>query len=161
MAKKIKNKNVEKEIKRDLSKILIIPTTIIMLILLIILFPKGNNNTQITLQIIEHDIKDNSTEIIKEIKVKENEIIKLNEYSANDIKISSINEENVTISRDVRKYEIISQNGPYDGEAIDYIQTLIEKIEYDTLFEIDIDERNPFGPEYAQARYHYNAKFTK
>lgn len=156
-----KTKNIQKEIRKDLKKICSVVASIIILVLIIIFFPCTNKNTKITLQIIEHDNHENITKVIKEIKVKEDEVIKLDEYNGNDIKIKSINDKNVLVSREVLKYEIISQNNKYNGEAIDYMQTVIEKIEYNTVFALNIDERNPFGPEYAQPRYHYNAKFVK
>ena len=153
-------KNTNKDAKDELTKILILTISIIAFIVLLVFFPK-NETLQAKLQIIQFDNKDNSEKVIKTFNIKEEDLIELEEYEGNDIKIISIDEEDIVISRDAKRYEIIRQDGPYNGEAVDYIQTVIETIEYEKEFSIDIDSRNPFGPVYEQPRYYYSAKFTK
>jgi phage terminase large subunit len=104
---------------------------------------------------------DDSEKIVKEVNVQVNDIINLKKYGGNNIKILEITDENVKISRDAIRYEIISQTSLYSGEVKEYVETVVETIDYDNLITINIDSRHPFGPAYAQPRYHYNIKFIK
>ena len=162
---KINNKlksenNVSKDIKEELGKICILTILIIAFVLLIIFFP-NNETLNAKLQIIEFDNKENTEKVIKTFNIKEEEIITLDKYDANDIKIISINENNLVISRDAIRYEVINQDEPFSGEKIDYTQTVIEKVEYNKEFGLNINEKDPFGPIYEQPRYNYTGKFIK
>lgn len=55
--------------------------------------------------------------------------------------------QNTLVSREILKYDIISENNKHNVKATDYIQTVIEKINYDTVFALNIDERNPFSQD--------------
>ena len=46
-------------------------------------------------------------------------------------------------------------------KSVEYEQLVIEKVDFDSEFSIEVDEKSPFGPAYEQPRYHYNAKFVK
>ena len=121
-----------------------------------------NESKQITLQIIEDDIVDNSEEVVKEIQIKANDFIELPEkYDGNDIKIIEITNDYVKISREKIRYNIISQVNMYNGEYEKYTETVVEEVEYNKAISININETRPFSPEYAQARYSYTIKFIR
>lgn len=160
--KKVVTKEIKKnntgDIKKDLNKIYMVLLGIVLLILVVIFIPKGDKNVKIKLQIIEYDIKDNSVSVVKEFNVKQDDEIDLDKYNGNDIDILWISEDNVKISREVTKYEIIDEE---DMKSVEYEQLVVEKVDFDSEFSIEVDEKDPFGPAYEQPRYHYNAKFVK
>lgn len=142
--------------------VLIVAGVLILIIVSTLLLVNHINNTGVKFQVIEFDIMDNSEEIVKEGNLQVNDVIRLEKYWGNDIKILEINDENVKISRDARRYEIIKeQTSMAPGEVREYLETLIETVKYDTLISIDVDSRNPIGPLTGQARYHYEIKFVK
>lgn len=122
---------------------------------------RNENENNIKVQVIQFDIMDDSEKIVKEVNVQVNDIINLEKYDGNNIKILEITDENVKISRDAIRYEIISQTSVYSGEVKEYVETVVETIDYDNLITVNIDSRDPFGPAYVQPRYHYNIKFIK
>ena len=160
--KKVVTKEIKKnntgDIKKDLNKIYMVLLGIVLLILVVIFIPKGDKNVKIKLQIIEYDIEDNSVSVVKEFNVKQDDEIDLDKYNGNDIDILWISEDNVKISREVTKYEIIDEE---DMKSVEYEQLVVEKVEFESECSIEVDEKDPFGPAYEQPRYHYNAKFVK
>ena len=151
-------KNDVNDIKKDLNKIYIVILGIVLVVLVIIFLPKGDKNARIKLQIIEYDLKDNSVTVVKEFNVKQDDEIDLDKYNGNDIDILWISKDNVKISREVTKYEIIDEE---DMQSVEYEQLVIEKVDFDSEFSIDVDENDPFGPAYEQSRYSYNGKFIE
>lgn len=135
----------------------------ILILITVVTFVVVNhiNNTGVKFQVIEFDIMDDSEKVVKKGNVKVDNIIKLKKYDGNNIKILEINDENVKISRDAIRYEIISQTSLYSGEVKEYVETVVETVNYDTLISIDIDSNHPFGPEYVQYRYYYKIRFVK
>lgn len=160
--KKVVTKEIKKnntgDIKKDLNKIYMTLLGIVLLILVVIFIPKGDKNAKIKLQIIKYDVKDNSVSVVKEFNVKQDDEIDLDKYNGNDIDILWISEDNVKISREVTKYEIIDEE---ERKTVEYEQLVVEKVDFDSEFSIEVDEKDPFGPAYEQPRYHYNAKFVK
>lgn len=137
---------------------------IIMLVLItgmIVVLVNYMDNDRVKYQVIKFDIMDDGEKVVKEAEIQVNDVIKLKKYRGNDIKILEINDENIKISRDARRYEIVKeQTATSFGEAEEYIVTLLETVKYDTLISIDMDSANPFGPR-GQARYYYKIKFIK
>lgn len=137
---------------------------VFLLVILLTTFFLENKNTvnkNVKTQIIMIDIMDDSEKITKEISVQVNDIINLEEYDGNNIKILEINDNYIKISRDAKRYEILSQTSQYSGETKEYIETVIEDIQYNEFITINIDSKEPFGPEYTQSRYQYSIKFIK
>lgn len=122
---------------------------------------KNEMSNNITLQIIQFDIMDDSEKIVEEVNVRDNDIINLEKFNGNNIKILDINDAYIKISRDAARYEILSQTSLYSGEVREYTETVIEKVNYNALINININSKRPFGPEYVQPRYYYNIKFIK
>lgn len=118
------------------------------------------SKSNIKVQIRESDFADGSQKIVKETNIQVGDIINLDKYCGNDVKILEITDENVKISRDAIRYEIINQTSLYSGEAKEYTETVIETIDYDTFIEADIDSPHPFAPG-CQRRYYYSIKFIK
>lgn len=121
----------------------------------------NTDSSNIKMQIIQNDISDYSTKIVKTIEINEDDNIELAEYSGNDIKILEINSDNVKISRTAIKYEVLSQTSPTNGESRKYTEDVVETVEFDKEIPIDINEMDPFGPVYEQARFSYYIKFVK
>lgn len=147
--------------KKELKIGLIVIILGILCIIPIIYIVSNNIKSSVVLQLIEYDAKDNSTKIKKQLKVQVDDVIKLEEYDGNDIKILEINKDNVKISRDAVRYEIISQTSPYSGDTKKYIETVVENIDYEDENSINIDSSEPFGPAYEQPRFYYAFKFIK
>lgn len=146
-----------------MKKIIYLVTLLLVIGVAAMIFYISRNESEnnIKVQVIQFDIMDDSEKIVKEVNVQVNDIINLKKYDGNNIKILEITDENVKISRDAIRYEIISQTSLYSGEVKEYVETVVETIDYDNLITINIDSRHPFGPAYAQPRYHYNIKFIK
>lgn len=120
---------------------------------------ENRTKKDIEIQIIKFDIMSDNEKIVKKAKLKDNDIINLEKYNGNNIKILEINSRGVKISRDALRYEIINQDSLYYGEVKEYIETVVEEVDCDTLINININSNNPFGPEYTKARYYYNIRF--
>ena len=120
----------------------------------------NNNKKECKIEIIMHDYMDDSDKIVYEEKVKVNDVVDMSKYSLrngwNDIKILEINEENVKISREAIKYEIIEV-----GKSKKYNETIKEFIEYGKEVSANINQDDPYGPEYASPLFHYTVKFVK
>lgn len=146
-----------------MKKIIYLVIFLFVIVVAVTIFYINRNeiDNNIKAQVIQFDVMDNSEKIVEEISVQVNDILNLKEYDGNNIKILEINDKNVKISRDARRYKIKSQTSIYSGEVNEYVDTVVETIEYDTLIMINIDSRHPFGPEYSQPRYYYNVKFIK
>lgn len=145
----------------------IIPFILIIVVIGAVLLVKANKTTEnkneakeCTIQIIADDAMNNSQKVVYEQKVKENDIVNMQEYSYrnqwNDIKILEINENNVKISRKAIKYEIIEV-----GKSKKYNETIKEFIEYGKEVSANINQDDPYGPEYASPLFHYTVKFVK
>jgi hypothetical protein len=146
-----------------MKKIIYLVTLLLVIGVAAMIFYISRNESEnnIKVQVIQFDIMDDSEKIVKEVNVQLNDIINLEMYDGNNIKVLEITDENVKISRDAIRYEIISQTSLFSGEVKEYVETVVETIEYDNLITINIDSRHPFGPAYDQPRYHYNIKFIK
>lgn len=118
------------------------------------------SKSNIKVQIRESDFADGSQKIVKETNIQVGDIINLDKYCGNDVKILEITDENVKISRDAIRYEIINQTSLYSGEVKKYTETVIETIDYDTFIKADINSPHPFNPECLR-RYYYSIKFIK
>lgn len=116
---------------------------------------------KVKIQLIQFDITDDSEKIIKEIKVQVNEVINLEEYNGNNIKILEINKENVKISREAVRYKVLNQVELCTTEVEKYTETIVEDVKYGKLINIDINSSRPCEPLYEQPRYYYNIKFIK
>lgn len=127
-----------------------------------IIFYTGRSEVEnnIKVQISEFDNVDGSQKIVKETNIQVGDIINLDKYYGNEVKILEITNENVKIQRDAKRYEITNQTSLYSGEAKEYTETVIESIDYDTFINVNINSTNPFTPE-SQGRYYYRIKFEK
>ena len=146
-----------------MKKIIYLVTVLLVIGVAAMIFYISRNEIEnnIKVQVIQFDTMDDSEKILKEVNVQVNDIIDLKKYDGNNIKILEITDENVKISRDAIRYEIISQTSLVSGEVKEYIETVVDIIDYDNLITININSRHPFGPEYVQTRYNYEIKFIK
>ena len=88
---------------------------------------KNEMSNNITLQIIQFDIMDDSEKIVEEVNVRDNDIINLEKFNGNNIKILDINDAYRKISRDAARYKILSRTSLYSGEVREYTETIIKK----------------------------------
>ena len=114
------------------------------------------------LQIIESDITTNNTKVSEEIVVHEGDLIELKDKQfylcnreANDIKIVSIKDDYIVISREKLIYD--------NNVNKTYTKEIKENIEYNEEFSTSINESNPLeqGIACAQAKYYYYLMFVK
>ena len=120
-----------------------------------------DNKTNIKLQIIETDISTNKEKITEEINVKKGELIILHDKNfyecnrkPNDLKILSIEDDYVTISREKLRYE-------NNNETKTYTEKVKENIKYNDKFNTSINEQNPLAGMCSQAKYYYQLRFVK
>ena len=135
--------------------------TILVLIIFIGYMLNNKNINDIMIQVIEFDNFENTEKNVEEIKIKVGDIINLEKYDGNNIKILEINESSVKISRKAVRFEIIEQTPLNQGESKEYFETVIESVNFNDLIPINIDSLDPFGPRYVMARYVYKIKFIK
>lgn len=124
---------------------LLIVLLAIVLTAMIFYINRNEIDNNIKLQVIQFDIMYDSEKIVKETNVQVNDIIDLEKYDGNNVKILEITDENVKIERDAIRYEVISQTSLCSGEVKKYVETVIETIDYDTLIAINIDSRSLAG----------------
>ena len=146
-----------------MKKIMSLVIVLLAIASMFIIFYINNNKVKnnVKLQVIQFDIMDSSEKIVKEANVQVNDIIELEKFDGNNIKILEINDKNIKISREAMRYEILSQTSLYSGEVKEYNETVIENVKYNTFINININSRHPFRPEDARARYDYYIKFIK
>ena len=135
---------------------------------IILLFLNGCDNivlpehkTITKLQIIEEDITTDNNKVYEEFVINDGDSITLKDKQfylcnrdANDIKIVSIQDDYVTISREMLKYDDDNVNKTYTEEVV-------ENIYYDSEFDISINEINPLGIVCGQAKNYYYLKFVR
>lgn len=120
----------------------------------------GCKNNGVRLQIIEEDIITNKTKVYEQYSVNEGDLISLHDKvfyecnTPNDIKIVSINDEYVTISREKLRYDSGNASKTYTEEVI-------ENIKYNDSFKTSINEDNPLSGACLQAQYSYYLVFVK
>ena len=140
------------------KKIVVITVMLIILLVVSCGIYQFINGKCITMQVIEVDVSDESEKVIKEITIKKDEEVNLTKYNGKNVKVLQINEDNVKISRDAKRYEVISVE---EMNIKEYLETIVENVEYDKKIAINIDSLKPLGPSYAQAKYYYYIKFIK
>lgn len=120
-----------------------------------------NKKETAKLEIIRFDTQEETEKIDKTIEIRVKDKINLEEYQGNEIEILEINERGIKISRNAKRYEIINQTGPLEGEKREYKENVVEEVNYGEIIRINIDSADPFGPDYARAKYEYSIKVVK
>lgn len=120
-----------------------------------------DNKTVAKLQIIEEDINTNKKKVYEEFIINNGDLITLHDKEfyecnrdSNDIKIISIEDDYVVISREKTKYDANNVNKTYT-------EKVKEKINYNERFNTSINEATPHGIACAQAKYNYYLLFVK
>lgn len=134
---------------------------IVAIMLVLISVVSNNVGSDVKIQVVEFDIMNDSEKIVKEINGRVGDTVNLEKFRGNNVEILEVNDENVKISREALRYEILNQTSIFNGETRKYYETVTETVEFNRLIPINIDSNNPFGPELGQARYHYKMKFVK
>lgn len=120
----------------------------------------GCKNDGVKLQIIEEDITTNKTKVYEEHNINEGDIIALQDKdfyecrTPNDIKIISIHDEYVSISREKLRYDSSDVHKTYTEEVI-------ENINYNERTSTSINEYNPLSGVCAESKYNYYIIFVK
>lgn len=124
------------------------------------------------LQVIEYDNSDDTSKVVKEISIKNGDVINLEKYSGNEVEVIEVKANGVKISREAIRYMITensnieSEDGEKDilelDDVAEYYETVIQELKYEETTAININSYHPLmGAPFTQPRYSYSIKFIK